>query len=417
MANVNLVLLSITIRLNHCKMSCKKHLFVLLLIMFFDNLCINAKIVKDTLFTADRDRIIITYDISHTDNQYTISFTNQQKKLGKINSGKYKDLDQIAVMFFDRTGGFGKDVSIANMVPDAFMVPSNVSYEYSSDGFFVVQSNPTLMFVSKNNSEINIPIYLAYHAKKGKYTLFSKCKGMKIRLSHALTSAHSGGPQIQQQTITSTMELEADNVAAIKVLESVKLSRELLAEANILPFSETLLDEIAYLRQQKRELTDQNLLSQINDVLDLYEETKSALEEKAKAEQTAAQQEAEAIAQREAEALQAKNDSIAAVQQMQAEKDKRRNMWMIIGGAILAILAFIGNQIFQSVRNSKNQRNMMNIQQGIANKAEAEAKKRARRAVRNATNRTVNRAKNEVRGAVREKMTIKVNGKSKNLSI
>lgn len=398
-------------------MDCIKYLLFLFSVLIFNNLCINAKVVKDTLFTADGDRIIITYDILRSDNQYTVSFMNQQKKLGKINSGKYKDLNQIAVIFFDRTGGFAKDVSIANMVPDAFMVPSNVTYEHSSDGFFVVQSNPTLMFVSRGNSEINIPLYLAHHAKRGKYTLFSKSKGMKIRLSPVLVSAHSGSSQTSQQTNKSTAELEADNTDVIKVLESIKLAKELLAEADRLPYSETLLDEIDYLRRQKRELTDPSLLSQINEVLDLYEETKSSLEAKAEAEQIAAQQEADSLAKREAEALQAKNDSITAVQQKQAEKDKKRNMWMIIGGVILAVLAFIGNQVFQSIRNSKNQRNMLNIQQGIANKAEAEAKKRARRAVRNATNRTVNQAKNEVRGAVRKRMTIKVNGKSKNLSI
>lgn len=377
-----------------------------------------AKTVKDTLVTTDGDRIIITYELSRSEDHYTIRFNNQQKKLGRINGDKYTDLSKVAVMFFDRTGGFSNNVSITNMVPEAFMVPSNVNYEHSSDGFFIVQDFPTLSFIAKGTSDITIPVYLAYHPKKGRYTLFSKSKGMKIHLStSSSTSRLQGSSQITQQTVTSTTEIEADNTAEVKVMESIKLAKELLYEADKLPFSESLQDEIRFIRIQKREITDTGLLSQISDVLQMYEDKKMTLEEKASAAQIAAQEEAEAKAKREAEEIQARNDSIMAAQQEQAEKDKERNIWMIIGGVILAIIAFVGNQVFQSIRNNRNQKNMMNIQQSIADKAEAEAKRRAHDAIRNTTNRTINQTKNEIRETVRKKTTIKVNGKSKNLSI
>ena len=391
---------------------------VFLATIILNCLSICAKTVKDTLVTTDGDRIIITYELLRSDNHYTIRFNNQQKKLSRINSDKYADLSKVAVMFFDRTGGFSNNVSITNMVPEAFMVPSNVNYEHSSDGFFVVQDNPSINFIANENSDITIPIYLAYHPKKGKYTLFSKCKGMKIHLSvSSSTTRQQGTSRITQQTVTSTTEIEADNTAALKVMESIKLAKELLYEADKLPFSESLQDEIRFIRVQKREISDTGLLSQISDVLQMYEDKKTALEEKASAAQIAAHEEAEAKAKREAEEIQARNDSIMAAQQEQAQKDKERNIWMIIGGVILAILAFVGNQVFQSFRNNRNQKNMMNIQQSIANQAEAEAKRRARNAIRSTTNRTVNQAKSEVREAVRKETTIKVNGKSKNLSI
>ena len=399
-------------------MKISRFTFVLLVTMFLNCLSVYAKTVKDTLVTTDGDRIILTYEISRSEDHYTLRFNNQQKKLGRINGDKYADLSKVAVMFFDRTGGFSNNVSIKNMVPEAFMVPSNVNYEHSSDGFFVVQDYPTLNFTAKGSSDITIPIYLAYHPKKGKYTLFSKCKGMKIHLSASSSTTRQQGPsQITQQTVTSTTEIEADNTAALKVKKSIELAKKLLYEADKLPFSESLQDEIRFIRIQKREITDTELLSQISDVLQMYEDKKTALEEKASAAQIAAQEEAEAKAKREAEEIQARNESIMAAQQEQAEKDKERNLWMIIGGVILAILAFIGNQVFQSFRNNRNQKNMMNIQQSIANQAEAEAKRRARNAIRSTTNRTVNQAKSEVREAVRKKTTIKVNGKSKNLSI
>ncbi len=401
-------------------MKISRFTLVFLATMFLNCLSVYAKTVKDTLFTTDGDRIILTYEISHSDNHYTIRFNNNPlKKFGSINGDKYADLSsKVAVMFFDRTGGFSNNVSITNMVPEAFMVPSNVNYEHSFDGFFVIQDYPTLNFIVKGTSDITIPIYLAYHPKKGKYTLFGKCKGMKIRLSASnSTTRQQSSSQITQQTVTSTTEIEADNTAALKVMESIKLAKELLYETDKLPFSESLQDEIRFIRIQKREITDAGLLSQISDVLQMYEDKKTALEEKASAAQIAAQEEAEAKAKREAEEIQARNDSIMVAQQEQAEKDKKRNIWVIIGGGILAILAFIGNQVFQSLRNNRNQKNMMNIQQSIANQAEAEAKRRARNAIRSTTNRTVNQVKSEVREAVRKKTTIKVNGKSKNLSI
>ena len=399
-------------------MKISRFTFVLLVTMFLNCLSVYAKTVKDTLVTTDGDRIILTYELSRSEDHYTLRFNNQQKKLGRINGDKYADLSKVAVMFFDRTGGFSNNVSITNMVPEAFMVPSNVNYEHSSDGFFVVQDYPTLNFTAKGSSDITIPIYLAYHPKKGKYTLFSKCKGMKIHLSaFSSTTRQQGSSQITQQTVTSTTEIESDNTVTLKVMESIKLAKELLYEADKLPFSESLQDEIRFIRVQKREITDAGLLSQIADVLQMYEDKKASLEENASAAQIAAQQEAEEKAKREAEEIQARNDSIMAAQQEQAEKDKERNLWMIIGGVILAILAFIGNQVFQSFRNNRNQKNMMNIQQSIANQAEAEAKRRARNAIRSTTNRTVNQAKSEVREAVRKKTTVKVNGKSKNLSI
>lgn len=399
-------------------MKISRFTLVLLVTMFLNCLCVHAKTVKDTLVTTDGDRIILTYELSRSKDHYTLRFNNQQKKLGRINGDKYADLNKVAVMFFDRTGGFSNNVSIKNMVPEAFMVPSNVNYEHSSDGFFVVQDYPTLNFTAKGSSDITIPIYLAYHPKKGKYILFSKSKGMKIRLSaSSSTTRQQNISQITQQTVTSTTEIESDNTVTLKVMESIKLAKELLYEADKLPFSESLQDEIRFIRVQKREITDAGLLTQISDVLQMYEDKKASLEENASAAQIAAQQEAEEKAKREAEEIQTRNDSIMAAQQEQAEKDKERNIWMIIGGVILAILAFIGNQVFQSFRNNRNQKNMMNIQQSIANQAEAEAKRRARNAIRSTTNRTVNQTKSEVREAVRKKTTIKVNGKSKNLSI
>lgn len=389
----------------------------LLLGYLLNPLHIVGKIKKDTIYTTDGDRIILTYDIVNTTNQVTVKFIGQQKKLGRLNS-KYKDLSKVAVLFFDRTGNYSGDVSFSNMVPEAFMTPSDAHFKKSSDGYYLIQAEPKLSFMVKADARVLIPIYLAYKTKKGKYELFSKSRDLIIPLRvGARTNRLMASTQTIQQTITSTAEIETDNTVAVKILESINLAKKLLTQADGLPFSDNLLDEINYLRQKRREITDNLLVSEISEVMEQYESKKSMLENKSAEEQKKQQQQEKLKAQQEAQEIKAQNDSIANAQQIASEKEKKRNLWMIIGGIILAILAFIGNQIFQGIRNKKNQMRMMDMQQNIADKAEAEAKRQARNAIRTQQNRIEAGAKRKVSDAVRSKGNIKINGKSKKASI
>lgn len=389
-------------------------IFAVLLLLPFH---LYGRTKRDTIYTTDGDRIILTYEITNSANQTTIKFIGQQKKLGRINE-KYKDLSRVAVLFFDRTGDYSSDVSIVNMVPEAFMVPSDVQFQESQDGFYLVQAEPQLVFTVKKDTEINIPMYLAYKPKKGKYILFSKSTELKIPL-WAKREIDSYGATVQavQQTITSTSEIESDNTVTIKVLESVNLARKLISETTELPFSDNLLDEINYLRQKRRELTNDALVSEITDLIEQYESKRKILEEKSMAEKQAHQQEEELRMRKEAQAIKAQNDSIAAAQKVAMEKEKKRNLWMVVGGVLLAILAFISNQLFQSIRNKRNQLRMMDMQQNIARQAEESAKRRARNAIRSQRNKVVNRVKHKATNTMRKKITIDVNGKSKNASI
>lgn len=372
-----------------------------------------GKVKKDTIYTTDGDRIILTYEITNSANQTTVKFIEQQKKLGSINS-KYKDLSKVAVMFFDRTGNYSNDVSVTDMVPEAFMIPPGVEYQKSTDGFYLVQAEPKLSFNVKSETEILIPIYLAYKPKKGKYVLLGKSRDLKIPLG---SKKETNITRTSTQMITSTTEIESDNTVVIKVLESVNIIKELLSEATELPFSDNLLDEINYLRQKRREITDDALVSEIADVMDRYESKKRMLEERNAEEQQAQQRAEELRLLQEAQAIKAQNDSIAAAQQAASEKEKERNLWMIVGGIVLAVLTFIGNQIFQGFRNKRNQMRMMDMQQNIADKAEAEAKRRARNAVRSERNRIVAETKQKASAAIRGKSALNINGKSKKASI
>ena len=390
---------------------------ILLLGCLFCPILAVGKIKKDTIYTTDGDRIILTYDIVSTANQTSVKFIGQQKKLGRLNS-KYKDLSKVAVLFFDRTGNYSGNVSFSNMVPEAFMTPSDVQLKKSSDGYYLIQAEPKLSFTVRADAKVLIPVYLAYKTKKGKYELFSKSRDLVIPLGRGTgTNRQMASTQTIQQTITSTAEIETDNTVSVKVLESINLTKELLAQADGLPFSDNLLDEINYLRQKRREITDNVLVSQISEVMEQYESKKRMLEDKSTEEQKAQQQAEELKAQQEAQAIKAQNDSIANAQQVASEKEKKRNLWMIIGGIVLAILAFIGNQVFQGIRNKRNQMRMMDMQQNIADKAEAEAKRQAQNAIRTQRNRIEAGAKRKVSDTIRSKSTIKINGKSKKASI
>ena len=111
---------------------------------------------------------------------------------------------------------------------------------------------------------------------------------------------------------------------------------------------------------------------------DVIRKSEEELKAKANATAEAKAKEAEEKAQKAAEQAQARQDSIAAVAQQKAEEDKKRNIWLMIGGVVLAVLAFVGSQVSQHFRNAKNQKNMMDMQNAVAKQAEQEAKRRAR---------------------------------------
>ena len=115
----------------------------------------------------------------------------------------------------------------------------------------------------------------------------------------------------------------------------------------------------------------------------------------------------------------ARQDSIAAEQKKTADAEKKRNTWMIIGGIILALGCFAGNQVLQHFRSIKNQKNMMEMQQNIVKQAENEAKRQARNYSRQKTGELVSKAKQNKNDYLQNKMGKQINkgNKSRNFSI
>ena len=109
-----------------------------------------AKEVKDTLESTKRDRVIVTYDITQNNGQVIVKFIDAQKRLGRTFKDKYKKLDEVVVLFFDRMGNYGDETEFSGISPEPFMVPSGVSYKISRDGYFLLNDNQKLSLELKS---------------------------------------------------------------------------------------------------------------------------------------------------------------------------------------------------------------------------------------------------------------------------
>lgn len=335
----------------------------------------SAREVKDTLYSDSGDRIILSYNITHTGNQLTVRFTNAQKKLGQSHQKKYKKLDEVAVVFFDRNGNYN-DIKFEGIETSAFMVPANATYTRSRDGYFLINDNPTLQFKVAQNEEaqLKLPIYLASYEGKRHYKVFTPCGTLNLNSKQAKKSSggnkngggrNGGGggsdvyaanamniQQIGDQVITSEELVDEGLSPADEALIRINSVKSMLEQATEYPFDEDLTHEASMLRELRFKVTDEEVGKQIGEILALYDSKKKELAGEAKASQ-----QAQAAQQAQAEqAAQARNDSIAAAQVQQSEEEKKNMMW-IGGGVIALLLSFMGGkQIIQMVNQYKLQK-------------------------------------------------------------
>ena len=374
---------------------------------------------KDTLWTTDRDRIILIYDVHQNNEEISIKFLEARKLLGRLNAKRYKKLEKVDVVFFDKTGIYN-DAKFTNITPEAFMVPSSLKYSKSSYGYFFLRENPTISFkkYSKEVDKLTIPIYLSYYEGGGEYKLFAVCKRLEIELKQTKAISLEDDSQLITETLTSTMKIEEGNEETIDILTSIDAVESLLKVQNKLPFSDGLQYELTKLRQYQEKTEDRELASKIKETLTKSEIKKIEIEEKANKEAENARIAAQKIAEEQERIAIARQDSISIAQEKKAEAEKKRNLWLIIGGVIFAGLCFIGNLFLQHFRNVRNQRNMMEMQQHIAHQAEYEAKRHAQNYARKKTNDVANKIKQSGQDMMRNKAKPQGNKqKPKNFSI
>lgn len=395
---------------------------VLLLSILLIPLFASAKVVKDTIYTRQNDQIILTYDVAVNGDNISIKVDNKPRIVPSDNLRKAckGDLGLLKVVLFDRVGDFGK-VKWNGMSPTAFMVPSGLSYDKSNDGFYILGESSHLSFTKKaaDKREISFPLYIAIYEKKQTYKVVgSSSKPLTISVGKSSSSASRTlrtGTETERIAILSSEELEADNEETAKALSSMQMIRQLLVSENELPFSQTLQMEIYNLRSLKDRVKDAEVRERINEVLMQCNDKERELKDAQKEASLAAQaQEQALIAQQKAEeeARQKEADEKARIQE---EKHQKRTLWMIIGGVILAILAFIGNAIFKHFRDIRNQKSIMEMQESLAKQAEHEASRRSKEIVRNKAHQMANKGKSKMRQSLQNSGKTKKNTNIKSI--
>lgn len=324
----------------------------------------SAKEVKDTLFSAHGDRVIVSYSQSLSGGQLNIRFNNVQKKLSEANMKKYKKLDEVAVVIFDRTGNY-RDVKFDGMATSAFMVPVDIHYSKSPDGYFLLKDNPSLQFtVSTDDPSLSIPIYLAHYEGKRHYKVFAQCGMLSVKAkAGARGGSNSGGAVGQGQqgdVVISSEELIDEGVSPVdEATIRINSLKQMLEKATKVPFSEELTHEASMLRELRFKITDEAVSKQISEALAAYDDKKQQLEQQA----DAGQQATAAQAAQQAQQAQARQDSIQAAQAKEASNDKKNMMWLIGGLGGLFALLMGGKQVLQSIKNNKMQKMQQQMQQ------------------------------------------------------
>lgn len=383
---------------------------------------VSAKLVRDTVFTRQNDKIILTYDISVNGDDISLKIDNRPRIIPSDNLRKAckGDLSFLKVVIFDRVGDFGK-VKWNGISPTAFTVPSGLSYDKSSEGFYILGESSPISFVKKSSDErdIKFPLYVAVYEKKQTYRLVgSTVHPLKVAVGKASNGNNRTvrtGTETERIAIQTSEELEADNEDVAKALSSMQMIRQLLASETEVPFSQTLQMEIYNLRSLKDRVKDADVIERINEVLLSCNDKERDLKESQKEASFAAQaQEQALIAQQKAEE-EVRQKEAEEKARIQEEKQQKRTLWMIIGGVILTVLAFIGNAIFKHFRDVRNQKSIMEMQESLAKQAEHEAGRRSREIVRNKAHQVANKGKSKMRQSLQDTGKIKKNTKIKSI--
>ena len=413
-----------------------------------------------------RDKVFLAYDISYQGNDVTITFTSVKKVLADEREGNYR-LSDVKVLFFERDGEFNDDRFIGDISTRSLReVKSDWEYERSDQGYVWVERDTELRLrLHADESTLSVPVYLANYEKRHTYQIIADCGLMKIRLKKETTvgSNHvgnvGGNTAARTEIITTTEEVEPTNAELAEywmdtiegylqqtltasMLNSLKdfcnnlrglepkiadgalrnrISRLLQkVDDKINDYEQEI--EIAGNRAEEEEQTKRllkegrNNMDYLNDRLDNIENLSEAdlaelktlanqLRRSSKDVKEIGTQEAEQLAGQMVKAADRCDTNMKKIE----DTKKRRSLWMIIGGIALVVLMFVGNQVFQHIRNMRNQKDIKEMQNNMAKQAKDETRRRMRNMVRSNVNRAESAIKHEGRKTLRSGLNNGVN--------
>jgi len=388
-------------------------------------LSISGKEMRDTVWTRQNDKIILTYNVSSDDRQMSVEFFRPRiipsAALKKACKG---EIDRLKAVVFHRIGDFGK-TKWSGISPEAFMVPSGLSCDKTSDGYYILGESQPIEFHKRGNSKVNVklPVYIAVYEKKRTYRIVavgktplsvSSATPVASRLRQRERSRKVTETETERIAITSSEELEADNRDITSALSSIGMIRELLSRETDVPFSQTLQMEIFNLRSLKNQIKEPEVLDKINEVLLLCSDKERELKEAQNQSALAAEAQEQALLQQQKQEAEAQQKAAEEKAREQEEKQQKRTLWMIIGGVILAIIGFIGNAVFKHFRDIRNQKSIMQMQESLARQAQSEAGRRSREILRNKAHQVANKGRNKLRNSMNNRTTINAGKRPKN---
>lgn len=384
-------------------------LIILIFLLLQYSFVLFAQKKTDTLISDEGKRVSITYSVERKettadilfekcyvyDNDFVLLFSTSQS-CDQIDKKKSTlPLDSIV-----STSNF--EIQQLNNPPNLHTLNGN-----GNSGIKILKLN-----IDKDY-QIHFPIYLATSEKK-KYALKDLCH-LSIKIPKMVNSVKSNQKQTimgNQENIVNSSdnylpddadegdgdnedysdESQEEDDKIEKIKEQVE--KDLQAAESLLQADSSTIN-LGDAKKRLGNYRDQLIGHDSDDLIKRIDETINRINDKIVNIEKDKEQKAEAIAKQEAEAAQ------------------QRNMWMIIGGIILAILGFVGNQAFQHYRNVRNEKNMMSMQQSIVRRAEDEAKRRAQSMARQKVNQAQNAARRKSQDYVRGSINSGINKISK----